>query len=409
MIEKLKNRQQYEALIQTLNQSGQTDVALEMQKLLNIDPTVPTIPIFGKIPPSIDENFGNYSQLLQRQKFNLFQAGIIGDDDISLIEEHMGYPNQLIIPINSIDFNSLKNQIGETKTKYIFSDTILNKYTTKSDGIFATYQYITFLKTYSKIQMVKDMLFQLDENSSTTIKLDVLRQFFEQYCPQIQSLSNLYHQEQAFQEYYIEIILYKLFFYISPVFDSQIVDLNELLSSNLFYNYLFMDDLPKETNPLSIANTKKIYTLFRDLDTEKCGVLSKENIKCIDSIKFTDVALDRMFDIFQLYQLKLDFYAFIIIFFSINDFSSSNATKFFFKIVDIDNKGVIDRSDILYFYKGIAEESDSVVQFDYYLSELFDRIQCSAETISEEDLIRSQQQAFFFQRLLDVNFSSDES
>ena len=404
----LTKKKHYRELYSNLIHKGENETAKYLLELvdLNIDDksNFIMIPNFSNAVDSKKDK--RIEKVCSREKQRLFKKSFIKDKDIQIILDELNFPIMNTISRDIINFEELTNKIGEIKCKTIFAPEVLDYFTIKKNNDFNSKKYVNFLKAYSNRRLCKLQLMKCDKYQNQTVTNDTLRSFFERKAKKIDALQSLYNKHQNFLEYYFEIILSIFFFFLSPIYESKCIDIYDLLSSKLFDQFICMDELPAKTNPLTIKNTREIYYAFIKLDSEEKGLLIMKDIKKIDNYNFTDVFTSRVFQVFQLYQEKLDIYLFIYLLLSIRNISKPNGTKLFFKFIDLDEKGYITQSDILYFYKGLIKEIDDGIEnhsFDHFLSELFDIVGCSKDQITLDDIVKSKQQSLFFKLLIDIN------
>lgn len=404
----LTRKEKYKELYSNLIRKGESETAKYLLEFLDYNKD--DVQNFIKIP-----NFSNpvdstrdkkIERIYSHEKQRLFKKSSLKDKDIRIIFDELNYPIMRTISRDIINFDEMKSKIGEVKCQTIFSPEVLDYFTIKKKNDFNSKKYAKFLSAYSQRQNCKIQLMKCDPHLTNTVTNDTLRAFLERKAKKIIALQSLYDKNKNFFDYYFEIILSIFFFYLSPIYESKCIDVYELLSSKLFDQFICMDVLPTQTNPLTIKKTREIYYAFIKLDSEEKGLLIMKDIKKIENYIFTDVFTSRVFQVFQLYQEKLDIYLFIYLFLSIRNISKPNGTKLFFKFIDLDEKGWISQSDILYFYKGLISEIDDGIEnhsFDHFLAELYDIVGCSNDKITLDDIIKSKQQSLFFKLLIDIN------
>ena len=128
------------------------------------------------------------------------------------------------------------------------------------------------------------------------------------------------------KEYYLLVAQRKFFFFLDPKRTGKIF-INDIITSNILSEFNEMKEKPVNqesanlNNWFSISNFWRIYKKYIDLDKDKNGMLSKEEL-----IRFspglTMIFIDRIFEEYQKYENAIDFKQFI-------DFVLRNYTKFF--------------------------------------------------------------------------------
>lgn len=339
---------------------------------------------------------------LIQKKMQQYKKKIITDKDINFIQNELTrYEN---CKFSSINFAFIGNQLGEEKSK-IFSKSILNQFETKT-GDFDIISYIGFLKYFSKTQYSMLHFIRIDETFNNIFTKKQLRDFIKLCIPQICSLKEL---SNDFIEIYTIITSEYLIFDIYPV-NINGFPVRDLLCSTMFRRFIEMDNFDLSTNPLSKHNVQELYNLFQTYTSNDNGrhmqadLINKESLICINSYHFTQVFIDRLFETSCLVNCEyFDLTLFLRFYFSLMEMNKRNGTHFFFKLIDIDEDGMIGFSDILYFFKANIDESGLEIDFESFLSEIYDLVSCNENYVSEEKLSESEKRSSFINLLIDVN------
>lgn len=339
---------------------------------------------------------------LIQKKMQQYKKKIITDEDINYIQNELNrYEN---CKFSSINFAFIGNQLGEEKSM-IFSKSILNQFETKT-GDFDIIGYIGFLKYFSKTQYSMLHFIRIDETFNNIFTKKQLRDFIKLCIPQICSLKEL---SNDFIEIYTIITSEYLIFDIYPVYINGF-PVRDLLCSTMFRRFIEMDNFDLSTNPLSKHNVQELYNLFQTYTSNDNGrhmqadLINKESLICINSYHFTKVFIDRLFETSCLVNCEyFDLTLFLRFYFSLMEMNKRNGTHFFFKLIDIDEDGMIGFSDILYFFKANIDESGLEIDFESFLSEIYDLVSCNENYVSEEKLFESEKRSSFINLLIDVN------
>jgi len=138
----------------------------------------------------------------------------------------------------------------------------------------------------------------------------------------------------------------------------------------------------------------KVYQLYVDLDKDKDSMLSKEELL---NYKWglTKILIDRVFEESETYEGKMDFNGFLDFHIAEKNIKTKEGIKYFFRIVDVYNKGAIDSFVMNMFLKSIVgklENQDKQgYKIEYIINEIFDIAKPKVgKAITYDDLISSE-------------------
>lgn len=143
-------------------------------------------------------------------------------------------------------------------------------------------------------------------------------------------------------------------------------------------------------------------------------MLSLEEIKGFvgfgaDEVHFTTTAWERLYEEYILFQpMEMDYKAFVNLVIALENFTSSEAIRYFWKIIDYDNSGKLTASKIKYFYKDIynslIKSSYEAPKVENVIIEIYDILRCNEmDSATRKDVIQSQQGHTIISMLLDIN------
>lgn len=387
-----------DAYIKTVEALGYTDVAKEMKNILS-PPEVNTkniIPFFSCTNlQKITQNI--YTQWFNQKRKEDFARTIFHEADIDKISKALGthYPvfDQKVFDKLSQNYESPKNQIFKPEFLKYFID---------KNNHFLCSKYYDFIAKVMRIQLALLSLYNIDISFENILSEDDLKTFIEIFTKRNSMLEQEFRKEsnKEFLEYYVEIVAHHFIFFLSS-FQNARIEIPKLIKSPLFFKFIFVDQL--NNSPFTIRNTLDIYNSCTKLITNDSPFLSEAKIKHLGSCNFTKVFTNRLFEVIQAdSDCFIDFIVFLQIYYSLTYINSRPGTHFFFETIDLDSDGVISRTDILYFYKGITSETKIEDDFDSFLSKLLDIVGCKEENVTEEVLLQSQNQDLFFKLLIDM-------
>ncbi|OQS05697.1 serine/threonine-protein phosphatase 2A regulatory subunit B'' subunit gamma isoform 2 [Thraustotheca clavata] len=153
----------------------------------------------------------------------------------------------------------------------------------------------------------------------------------------------------------------------------------------------FHSSIEYAANPFTIEAISTIHRQYLQLDTDKDGMLSRQEMLSYGRKKafanenghatheLTKQFIDRVFDMSITYNDELDYKSFLDINIRLQDKTSKSSLQFFWRVLDMSEMGFIDSTVIDYFLKGIAEKvflaTEGHLDVQILRSELFDMIQ----------------------------------
>eukprot|EP00158_Paraphelidium_tribonemae_P002678 Partr_v1_DN25579_c0_g1_i1_m20541 putative Protein phosphatase 2, regulatory subunit B len=223
----------------------------------------------------------------------------------------------------------------------------------------------------------------LTEKEFETYVRDLLPNF-----PQLDSL------ETDFTSFYLCGVVRKFFFFLDPLRKGRIA-LRDVIPSTILSEFFELQQPELAPNLLlsnwfSLYSALKIYAQFIDLDLDKNGMLSADELAKFAKGRYTRSFTDRVFQEYQTFNGELDYKTFIDFVLTMNDLTSKSAITYAFRLLDIGNKGYLDRQTISYFVRTISERVFMPVNQKDLINEIFDMSHPSQfERISLQDMLRS--------------------
>lgn len=381
---------QSDELIATLNMYGLADVSKHIKKMTEKtskrSPTL-VIPAFNDLFSIPSSDFGKIlSDYIGEQRIEAYKKTIIARNEISKIQSDMS-----LNEVKAVFSSELEN---------IFTDNVIARFK-MIDGKFDTALFKTFLSQISNVQNGILTMIEIDPWITRTISQDTLRSFILETIPKLKSLAPLEKDYGWYKEFYVEIVVSIFFFFFS---DYNCMNLNAttLFQSKLFSSFVNMDMIPS-SNIFSIKSTTIIYKSYVNENSNEDGLIGRENLKDLLDYKFSDVFLDRLFEILPTFEGKFDFCAYVSFVVALQNIQTKQGIRFFFKIVDIDEDGYVSRNDISYFYKCLVDETGfTEINEDRFISELFDTVSCSGRGVTINHLLKIGATTFFL-KLIDIN------
>ncbi|OHS92702.1 EF hand family protein [Tritrichomonas foetus] len=363
-----------------------------------------TVPFFyDNVAPQIDKNNPFLINFLKSRYFSFRERTNIQMSSINDIIAEIGIEN---FEYDQKKFDKISKIFGEPRNR-IFLPVVLENFVNDANQ-FETDKYIDFVKCIIKVQLALFMIYTTDLIIEKGISESHLCEFVRQYAATIRKLSPLQEDLDWYMQFYEQAVTSRFLFQISSINDTK-VDIKALVTSVIFFQFINLDSISKrDIRPFTIKNTTKTYNMFIDLDTIGLGYLNAKSIKKFDGYHFTNAFTKRVFEIMPTFEQNMDFALFLKLVYPLKDMRTSQATHFFFRVLDLDGDGVISRPDINYFYKAMVKESNiKNHDYDSFLAKLLDIVGCQTEFVSEDDLLDSDNQDLFFKLLIDIKTFND--
>ena len=181
------------------------------------------------------------------------------------------------------------------------------------------------------------------------------------------------------KEYYLLVAQRKFFFFLDPKRTGKIY-INDIVTSSYLAEFLEMSDKnlansPQEAalNWFSLHNFWRIYKKYVELDKDKNGMLSKEEL-----IKFgpglTSIFIDRVFEEYQKYENAIDFKQFIDFVLAMENRKEPASIQFIWRAIDVYHKNAVDTFVINMFYRAVVKKLINRDQGEYRIDDIKDEI-----------------------------------
>jgi len=243
------------------------------------------------------------------------------------------------------------------------------------------------------------------------------------------------HEEitRTFYPYYVFTAARRFFFFLDTK-RTQRISIKKLGHSTVMEELLYLKRLSQvqhdvdpaqiSTNWFSTQNSIKLYNTFLDLDKDKNGCLTVDEMMQFtgtsdEPAQLTRIALERIFEVNITYApFEMDYKAFLDLCLAIENKTTIESMTYFWRALDLDRTGRLSPKTITYFYRGVHDALRSV-NYDApnpanIVIEVFDLVGCNdprGPTFS--DLVKSGQGHVVFSMLCDCggfwNYDNRES
>ena len=219
-----------------------------------------------------------------------------------------------------------------------------------------------------------------------------------------------------FQERYADTVIERIFFTVDANDDGKIT-FRELKRTNLFDICLAVDeeeDINKIRDYFSYEHFYVLYCRFWEIDTDHDFIIDKDDFSRYEGHTLSRKANDRIFEqVARKFHSdkpeKMAYEDFIWFMLSEEDKSSKRSLEYWFKIVDLDNNGIITAYEMEYFYeeqlRRLEYLNQEVVPFKDILCQMSDMLCPKMENqfTLQDFKAKRQISGVFFNALLNLN------
>lgn len=329
---------------------------------------------------------------------------MITDADCEIIKRIMA--DKETLDVNLVRFRLLEKELGKEKFDLLFNDEMKSYFVFKDT--FQCSTFVQFVLILSQVQLAVMYLYFLDNRITDFVHEYVVQDMIKYYAKNVNELEQLNEESlEWYLEYYAPIVVSRMRFFINGTWSGKF-NLVKLITSKSFVQFVFMDGMDPTDNPFSVKNTSWIYSLYVKMDSQKDGMLTKDDMRVLDAawgkFEFSDAFLNRLFEKLHTFDGKLDFQLFLTVVWPLRYIGEPQAAHFFVNIFDLDGDGRVGILDLRYFYKSIYEkkEDQEKVTFDWFMSEIYDMCQCREEGFTAEMLIESGEQEHIIKMMIDM-------
>lgn len=130
-------------------------------------------------------------------------------------------------------------------------------------------------------------------------------------------------------------------------------------------------------NWFSVQSSLRVYDQYLKLDTDHNGMLKKDELARYSS-GLTNIFIDRVFEEYQTFEGEMDYKTFLDFVLAMENKKTPQSIQYFWRILDVYNKGGIDTFVINMFFRNVIEmlenRDKSGFKVDDVKDELWDMI-----------------------------------
>ncbi|KAK7103080.1 serine/threonine-protein phosphatase 2A regulatory subunit B'' subunit gamma-like [Littorina saxatilis] len=241
------------------------------------------------------------------------------------------------------------------------------------------------------------------------LKESDLENYILELIPTLPQLSGL---ERTFYSFYVCTAVRKFFFFLDPLRTGRI-KIQDVLACSFLDDLLELrdEDLSKElqeSNWFSAPSALRVYGQYLNLDKDRNGMLSKQELARYGTGTLTDVFLDRVFQECLTYEGEMDYKTYLDFVLAMENRREPQALRYLFRILDVQHRGHLNVFSLNFFFRAIQEQmklhGQEPVSFQDVNDEIFDMVKpADPLKLTLQDLINSGKGDTVVSILIDLN------
>ncbi|VDO01399.1 unnamed protein product [Rodentolepis nana] len=256
------------------------------------------------------------------------------------------------------------------------------------------HDFFAFVKKTVCLQKTRIALSKYDHRGDGYLQEVDLESYITDLIP---SLCHVNEVDEEYKPFYISFVVRTFLFFLDPLRAGRIrildVLASELIEPLFQLANTSLTQAQLEENPLTIQRVMIAYTNFLLLDTDRSGMLSREELNSLNDATLTDAFLDGVFQSCLTYGGEMDFRVYVDLMLAIENRKLPQSIAYFFRIVDSGGQGRLCVKSVEYLVKSLfqllPDEPDARTLRDV-VDEIFDMVQPQHPGyITLEDLLKS--------------------
>ncbi|CAL1536952.1 unnamed protein product [Lymnaea stagnalis] len=327
-----------------------------------------------------------------------------------LLDKHHTHPlNVDEQMINYEDFLKVQDEAGP-KCKPFFQASVFSKLLQNDPyGRISIMKFFNYVMRKVWLHQTRIGLSLYDVAGQGYLKESDLENYILELIPTLPQLNGL---ERSFYSFYVCTAVRKFFFFLDPLRNGRI-RIQDILACSFLDDLLELRDeeLSKEmqeSNWFSAPSALRVYGKYLNLDKDRNGMLSKEELARYGTGTLTDVFLDRVFQECLTYEGEMDYKTYLDFVLAMENRREPQALRYLFRIVDVQHQGYLNVFSLNYFFRAIQEQmkihGHEPIQFQDVKDEIFDMVKPENPLkITLNDLINSGKGDTVISILIDLN------
>jgi serine/threonine-protein phosphatase 2A regulatory subunit B'' len=276
--------------------------------------------------------------------------------------------------INYKDFKKLGEQYGPVFANYFRATTFL-KFDKDKYGRIEILAFFHYVVRKTNIEDNKINLMYSDSYCEGFLTDKDLEAYIKEEIKQFYFFEEI---TEDIREYYLLVAQRKFFFFLDPKRTGKI-NINDIITSNILSEFNEMKEKPANqesmntNNWFSLNNFWRIYKKYIDLDKDKNGMLSKEEL-----IRYgpglTLIFIDRIFEEYQKYENAIDFKQFIDFVLAMENRKTPASIQYLWRAIDVYHKNAVDTFVLNMFYRQVIKKLANRAKDGYKIDDIKDEL-----------------------------------
>ncbi|KAI1284950.1 Serine/threonine-protein phosphatase 2A regulatory subunit B'' subunit gamma [Halotydeus destructor] len=303
------------------------------------------------------------------------------------------FGDQTNLTMDYADFKRVAELSNIPKARCYFTAKVFARLVPSKQRRISVVSFFNYVMKHVWTQQTRIGLTMYDDVGDGCLREADLQNYVEDLIP---SLSELESMEEAFHPFYVCIVVRKFFFFLDPHRTGR-VKIVDILGSTFLHDLVeeLRDHHSKKTDELnwfSLENSQRLYRQYTMLDEDGNGMLNQIELSKFNGGSLTKCLIGRIFEEFPTYDKEVDFKTYIDFVIAMENKKEPQALLYFFKLLDIHNKGYLDTFVLYYFFKDmqclVKDNGQEALNFEDVCNEIYDIVKpAAAGKITLYDLI----------------------
>ncbi|KAK6997884.1 serine/threonine-protein phosphatase 2A regulatory subunit B subunit gamma [Biomphalaria glabrata] len=327
-----------------------------------------------------------------------------------LLDQHHTQPLQADEQMISYDDFLLVREEAGPKCKPFFQPSVFCKLLQNDPyGRISIMKFFNYVMRKIWLHQTRIGLSLYDVAGQGYLRESDLENYILELIPTLPQLNGL---ERSFYSFYVCTAVRKFFFFLDPLRSGKI-RIQDILACSFLDDLLELRDeeLSKEmqeSNWFSAPSALRVYGQYLNLDKDRNGMLSKEELARYGTGTLTDVFLDRVFQECLTYEGEMDYKTYLDFVLAMENRREPQAQRYLFRILDVQHHGYLNVFSLNFFFRAIQEQmkihGQEPIKFQDVKDEIFDMVKPKNPLkITLTDLIRSGKGDTVVSILIDLN------
>jgi len=335
--------------------------------------------------------------LLRRKSQNLFDHDELTVSLYDTMKKNASPPYTVDeFYINYLDFKKMVSTLCPRGQKMLNSKVFMKLMMDDPYGRVSITVLFNYVMRKTWIRQTRIGLSIYDEAGKGFIKAEGLDSYITELIPTLGQLSGM---DETLIPFYVCTAARKFFFFLDPNRTGRIKIL-DILSCGFIDELLDLreNEPPKLSNWFSVQSVMKIYGHYLNLDRDHSGMLSKGELiyygRNMNLTYLTETFIDRVFQEYLTFDGEMDYRSYLDFVLAMENKSEPQSIQYFFRLLDLDQKGYLDAFTLHYFFRDIQKYLDQNnaegICFADVKDEIFDMVKPKdPHKITLQDLISS--------------------